>query len=106
EHNSPSMCAVSVARTPYEQHRGYVLSVLGRRCGWLDRADREAIFHDAYALLLEKERGGELELDAMHPHQVRAYLVQTSLYKALDEGKRAERRRAVAMGDDVLAAPD
>jgi RNA polymerase sigma factor (sigma-70 family) len=100
------MCAVSVVQTPYEQHRDYVLSVLGRRCGWLDQADREAIFHDAYALLLEKQRDGDLDLETMHPHQVRAYLVQTSLYKSLDEGKRAERKRAVPMGDDAFASPD
>lgn len=100
------MCAVSVVQTPYEQHRDYVLAVLGRRCGWLDHADREAIFHDAYALLLEKQRDGDLDLDVMHPHQVRAYLVQTSLYKSLDEGKRAERKRAVPMGDDAFSSPD
>lgn len=105
-HHRWRMCAIALGPTPYEQHRDYVLKVLGRRCAWLDRADREAVFHDAYALLLEKERGGELALDDMHPHQVRAYLVQTALYKALDEGKRAERKRAVPMGDEALDAPD
>jgi RNA polymerase sigma factor (sigma-70 family) len=100
------MRALTTVQTPYEQHRDYVLSVLDRRCRWLDRADREGLFHDAYALLLEKERSGELRLDEMHPHQVRAYLVQTSLYKALDEGKRAERKRTAPMGDDALTTPD
>lgn len=100
------MCALSLVKTPYEQHRGYVLRVLGRRCGWLDAADREAIFHDAYALLLEKQRDGELDPDGMHPHQVRAYLVQTALFKCLDESKRAERKRAQPIGDELLASPD
>ncbi|MDW5597415.1 sigma-70 family RNA polymerase sigma factor, partial [Conexibacter stalactiti] len=100
------MCAIALGPTPYEQHRDYVLKVLGRRCAWLDHADREAVFHDAYALLLEKQRAGELSLDEMHLQQVRAYLVQTALYKALDEGKRAERKRAVPMGDEALAADD
>lgn len=87
-------------RTPYEEHRAYVLGVLRRRCGWLDESDREAVFHDAYAVTLEKQRDGDLALEAMHPAQVRAYLTQTSLNKALDEGKRAWRKRSVAIEED------
>jgi RNA polymerase sigma factor (sigma-70 family) len=85
----------------YVEHRDYVLAVLSRRCGWLDPADREALLHDAYAVLLEKERAG-LDLGAMRPPQVRAYLTQTALNKAMDEGKRASRRRSVSLDDDQL----
>ena len=36
----------SSTRTPYEQHRSYVLGVVAGRCPWVQRADREAIYHD------------------------------------------------------------
>jgi RNA polymerase sigma factor (sigma-70 family) len=91
------------ASTPYEQHREYVLAVLSRRCGWLDPSDREAIFHDAYAVFLEKERDGHLDVSAMCAAQVRAYLTQTSLNKAMDESKRAGRRRTVSLDDEALS---
>jgi RNA polymerase sigma factor (sigma-70 family) len=97
---------LATLKTPYEEHRPYVLAVLARRCGWLGDDEREAVFHDAYALMLEKEREGTLEPDAMHPHQVRAYLTQTAVNKALDEGKRAERRRTEPIGERALAEPD
>jgi RNA polymerase sigma factor (sigma-70 family) len=83
----------------YEEHRDYVLAVLRRRCGWLATDEREALFHDAYAVLLEKERDGELEPATMHGNQLRAYLTQTALFKALDEGKRAERNRSAPLED-------
>ena len=92
--------------TPYELHRDFVLAVLARRCRWLDAADREAALHDAYAVMLEKQRSGELDAEGMHDQQLRAYLVQTAIYKALDEGKRAERKRTVALADATLAEPD
>jgi hypothetical protein len=44
--------------TPYANHRDYVLGVLRRRCRWLAPDELEAVFHDAYALMLEKERDG------------------------------------------------
>ena len=81
----------------YVDHRAYVLSVLGRRCRWLDADDREAVFHDAYAVLLEKDRDGALDVAAMHPLQTRAFLARTAINKALDEGKRAWRKRSVAL---------
>jgi RNA polymerase sigma factor (sigma-70 family) len=90
------------ATTPYEQHRDYVLAVLARRCGWLDPSDREALFHDAYAVLLEKQRNGHLDFDAMRTPQIRAYLTQTALNKAMDEGKRAGRRLSVSLDDERL----
>jgi DNA-directed RNA polymerase specialized sigma24 family protein len=97
-------------RSPYEQHRDYVLAVLGRRCGWLDPSDREAILHEAYAVLLEKQRDLRLDVDSMRPAQVRAYLTQTALNKAMDESKRAGRRRSVSLDDERLrfdpASPD
>jgi RNA polymerase sigma factor (sigma-70 family) len=88
----------------YAADRDYALAVLRRRCGWLDPSDREALVQDAYTVLLEKQRDGLLDLDAMHAQQVRAYVTQTALNKALDEGKRAGRRRSVPLGEaDVLA---
>jgi RNA polymerase sigma factor (sigma-70 family) len=99
-----SVASGTNATASYEADRDYVLAILRRRCGWLDSSDREALLHDAYAVLLEKQRDGVLDLDAMHPQQVRAYLTQTALNKALDEGKRAGRRRSVPIGEaDALA---
>jgi RNA polymerase sigma factor (sigma-70 family) len=92
--------------SPYEQHRDYVLSVLARRCGWLNVDDREAVFHDAYAVMLEKQQAGALDVEEMHERQLRAYLTQTAINKALDEGKRAERNRTESLGDSAFAAPD
>jgi RNA polymerase sigma factor (sigma-70 family) len=83
-----------------------VLAVLARRCGWLDYDEREAIFHDAYTVMLEKERDGAIEPAEMHSNQVRAYLTQTAINKALDEGKRAERKRTEPIGERALAEPD
>jgi RNA polymerase sigma factor (sigma-70 family) len=100
--------AVQAPDAPYVAHRDYVLSVLGRRCGWLDPSDREAVFHDAYMVMLDKERSGELDTDSMHPQQLRAYLTQTAVNKALDEGKRAGRKRnqPLDVDGDGLALPD
>jgi RNA polymerase sigma factor (sigma-70 family) len=97
---------LTITGDTYEAHRDYVLGVLGRRSPWLDGPDREAALHDAYAVLLEKQRDGGLDLEAMHPRQLRAYLVQTALHKALDEGKRAGRHRSVPLGEDDVFADD
>jgi RNA polymerase sigma factor (sigma-70 family) len=86
--------------TPYERHRRYVLAVLARRCRWLDPTEHEALLHEAYALFLEKQRDNVLDVSAMSEPQVRAYLTQTALNKALDEGKRASRRRSVPLEED------
>jgi RNA polymerase sigma factor (sigma-70 family) len=91
---------------PYALHRDYVLAVLRRRCGWLRPDDCEAAYHDAYVVMLEKGRDGRLDADAMHPQQVRAYLTQTAIHKALDEGKRAERKRSEPIGERALAELD
>jgi RNA polymerase sigma factor (sigma-70 family) len=93
-------------RSPYEQHRTYILSVLRRRCGWLAPDEHEALFHEAYAVMLEKERDGSLDTAAMRAPQVRAYLLQTALNKALDEGKRAYRKRSEPLDDDALNRAD
>jgi RNA polymerase sigma factor (sigma-70 family) len=98
--------SVQAPETVYERDRDYVLGVLGRRCGWLDPSDREAVFHDAYMVMLDKQRGGELDPESMHPQQLRAYLTQTAIYKALDEGKRAENQRTEAIGEEIVARPD
>jgi RNA polymerase sigma factor (sigma-70 family) len=97
---------VLVRKDAYEQNRDYVLSVLGRRCRWLADDEREAALHDAYAVLLEKERDGRLDTAEMHPNQLRAYFTQTALNKALDEGKRADRRRVEPLGERAFAEPD
>lgn len=78
-----------------------MLKVLANRCRWLDPSDREAIMHDAYAVFLEKQRDGKLDVEAMQPAQVRAYLTQTALNKAMDEGKRAS-RRSLSLDDERL----
>src|SRR5262249_9030991 len=90
------------ASSDYERHRDYVLAVLSRRCGWLHPSHREALFHDAYAVFLEKQRDGHLDTGVMRTPQVRAYLTQTALNKAMDEGKRAGRRRSVSLDDEDL----
>lgn len=90
----------------YRAHRDYVLAVLARRCGWLDADEREAALHDAYVVMLEKQRASELDPASMPAQQLRAYLVQTAINKALDEGKRAERKRADPVGDAMPALPD
>jgi hypothetical protein len=64
--------ALLVRDATYEEHRDYVLMVLSRRCRWLDSDEREAAFHDAYAVLLEKERDGRLDTAAMHPQRSRS----------------------------------
>jgi RNA polymerase sigma factor (sigma-70 family) len=94
------------AVSPYEEHRDYVLAVLARRCAWLNREEREDVFHDAYAVFLAKERDGALDLAAMSPQQIRAFLTQTAINKGLDEGKRAGRKRSVPMGDTEFTEPD
>jgi RNA polymerase sigma factor (sigma-70 family) len=96
----------AVSPDAYSEHRDYVLAVLARRCGWLRAEDREAILHDAYLVLLEKQRDGTLDPAAMAARELRAYLVQTAINKTLNEGQRAERRRTEPLDDTALAAPD
>jgi RNA polymerase sigma factor (sigma-70 family) len=100
------MGARATTATGYIGHRQHVLGILGRRCPWLDEGDRENVFHDAYAIMLEKERDGTLDTAGMHPAQVSAYLVQTALHRALDEGRRAWRRRSVPLDVDEDAYAD
>ena len=90
--------AAREARTPYEQHHGYVLGVLAGRCPWVPRLDREALYHEAYAAMLELERAGRLDPAEMHPRQLRAYLAKAAVRNALDERKRAETRLTVPLG--------
>ena len=92
----PSVGEVREA-TAYEQHRMYVLAVLARRCHWLDPSDREGLLHDAYALYLQKQREGQLDPRNMRPAQIRSYLTRTALNRAMDEGKRASRRRSISL---------
>ena len=89
----------------YAHHRKYVLAVLARRCRWLGVDEREVALHDAWAVLLEKERSGALDVSRMRGPQVRAYLVQTALNKALDESRRAGRSQNEPLADEDLVAP-
>jgi len=82
------------------------MAVLSRRCGWLEPDEREEIFQDAYLVVLERERDGRLDADQMVPAQLRAFLVQTAINKALDEGKRVGRSRSVPLGDAELDVAD
>jgi RNA polymerase sigma factor (sigma-70 family) len=100
--NSPNTSSVSQS-TRYQENRRYVLGVLSRRCRWLDPTQREDLFHDAYLVLLEKADTGALDIADMPPAQIRAYLTQTAIHKALDQGKRASRRRNVALDRDDCA---
>lgn len=95
----PAHAAATAPTSTYVDHRTYVLNVLARRCRWLDQDDREAVFHDAYAVMLEKNRAGTLDLSTLHALQVRAFLVRTAINKALAEGKRAWRKRSVSLTD-------
>lgn len=100
-HNSPRPDHTSPAR--YQENRRYVLGVLGRRCPWLEHSLREDIFHDAYLVLLEKLESGALDADDMPAGQIRAYLTQTAIHKALDQCKHAARRRLVSLDRDDAA---
>ncbi len=90
--------ATREVQTPYEQHYGYVLGVLAGRCPWVPRLDREALYHEAYASMLELERAGRLDPAEMHPRQLRVYLAKAAVRNALDERKRAETRLTVPLG--------
>lgn len=103
---SDAPTALKTVEIPYEDNRPYVLAVLARRCRWLGDDEREAIFHEAYTVMLEKERDGNLKLAEMRPQQVRAYLTQTAINKALDEGKRAERNRTEPLSGRAFDAAD
>lgn len=103
--------SVAVARrsadrtAAYDQHRRYVLAVLSRRCGWLAEDEREALLHDAWTVMLTKARSGTLDVEAMAPRQVRAYITQTAINCALDESRRARRRDRPLTADDQIEAP-
>jgi RNA polymerase sigma factor (sigma-70 family) len=95
----------------YAEQRSYALGVLAKRCPWLQAAEREEMVHEAYLVMLEKHQRELVDLGAMHATQVRAYLVQTALHKALDAGKRAWRGRVTALHDvsdvvDPATPPD
>lgn len=90
----------------YADDRRYVLRVLARRCAWLASDEREEVFQDAVTVLLEKQLAGALEGIEDSPPQLRAYLTQTAINKALDEGKRAGRHRSVALEDAELTVED
>jgi len=64
------------------------------------------MFHDAYAVMLEKQNRGQLDPEQMRDGELRAYLTQTAIHKALDEGKRAERRMTTTLDDTAAALPD
>jgi RNA polymerase sigma factor (sigma-70 family) len=68
-------------------------------------SERESLYHDAYAVLLEKHRSGALDMEAMHPTQVRSYLITAAVHVALHEHRRAENRRTTPLeelGSDLV----
>jgi RNA polymerase sigma factor (sigma-70 family) len=93
---------VHTSSARYREDRRYVIGVLARRCRWLDRSGLEDVFHDAYLVLLEKTEAGTLDAEMELP-QVRAYLTQTAINKALDQGRRAWRRRSLSLDRDDCA---
>ena len=98
---------VAGSSSSYAEDRRYVIGVLARRCGWLDRGQLEDTFHDAYLVLLEKLEAGALDA-AMPRPQVRAYLTQTAINKAYEQGRRASRRSVSLDRDDCaeLRSPE
>jgi RNA polymerase sigma factor (sigma-70 family) len=95
----PTARPVHTSTARYRDDRRYVLGVLARRCRWLDRCQLEDVFHDAYLVLLEKREAGALD-EEMAAGQVRAYLTQTAINKALDLGKWSSRRKAMSLDRD------
>ena len=63
------------------------------------------MLHDAYVVLLEKGGPRALGIDA-DPWKARAYVTQTAIHKALDEGKRVGRKRTRALGENALELAD
>lgn len=102
-HPESSLHPVNHSSVRYQENRRYVLGVLSRRCRWLEPSQREDVFHDAYLVLLEKRQSGALDVDDMPVGQVRAYLTQTAIHKALDQGKRVARRQSVSLDSDDFA---
>jgi RNA polymerase sigma factor (sigma-70 family) len=94
---------VPTSSASYAEDRRYVLGVLARRCGWLEPSRREDVFHDAYLVLLEKLGSGALDGAAMARPQARAYLTQTAINKAFEQGRRSSRRRAVSLDREACA---
>ena len=92
--------------TPYERHKQVALRVLRRRCPWLAPDEREGVYHEAYATLLEKHRDRALDMEAMHDRQVRAYLLTASLNRALTEKQTAARRRTVPSENAGVDVPE
>jgi RNA polymerase sigma factor (sigma-70 family) len=86
----------------YAEDRRYVLGVLGRQFGGLDRSRLEDVFHDACLVLLEKRERGALDAD-MPRAQVRAYLTRTAINKAYELTRRTGRRRSLSLDRDDCA---
>ena len=93
-------------QTPYEQHRDRVLLTLARQCPWLDPAEREAAYHDAYLTYLEKERDRSLDTSIMRPPQVLAWLIQAAIRNCLQARRRAYHRHAVPLEEAALNTAD
>ncbi len=108
--NDPKSSSRPVPSTSgsYREDRRYVLAVLARRCRRLDRSQLEDAFHDAYLVMLEKFETGALDASQMPRGQARAYLTQTAIFKALEQGKRASRRSVSLDRDDCaeLRSPE
>jgi RNA polymerase sigma factor (sigma-70 family) len=92
--------------TPYELSRPYVMRVLTRRCSWLCEPDREALFHDSYATLLDKQARGSLQVERMAAGELRAWLTRTALNHALNAGRDPDNRRSAPLDAVARVVPD
>ncbi len=91
---------------PYERNKAIALVVLRKRCPWLAADEREGVYHDAYATLLQKHRDGALDLEEMHEAQVRSYLLTASIHRALNQSARSESRLVTPTEAPGVDLPD
>jgi DNA-directed RNA polymerase specialized sigma24 family protein len=86
----------------YRSHSSYVLGVLARRSPFIAASDRQGVYHDAFALVLEKARSGRLDVHAMNDRQLRAYLTRSALLIALDQVRWGERAHTRPLTDSDM----
>jgi DNA-directed RNA polymerase specialized sigma24 family protein len=90
----------------YERHKGVALGALRKHCPWLAPDEREAIYHDAFVILLEKDRQGSLEIASMHERQVRSYLLTAAIHRGLRIGASADSKRTRLSDDPAFGLAD
>jgi hypothetical protein len=80
--------------------------VLARRSPFIRLPDRQALYHDAFALVLEKARDGRLDVAAINGRQLRAYLAKTAVLMALDQVRWGEGAHTRPLTDYDLERSD